>query len=164
LPDVEKAKHQASKKGEIMGNQVAKDVVADCTSCKMDLIHSIVAVDGDKILKVFCGTCKKEHNYRLAKELKGASTSKKITKNAVHKKSRSVAAEWESEIASCKHLSAKRYSFDGCFGVGEKLTHATFGVGLVKRLLFPNKMEVLFKEGTKLLVRHDSEANSPSST
>ena len=75
-----------------MGNQVAKDVVAYCTSCKMGLIHSIVTVDG------------------------------------------------------------------------EKVTHAPFGVGLVKRLLFPNKMEVLFKERTKRLVRRDSEANSRSLT
>jgi hypothetical protein len=75
-----------------MGNQVAKDVVAYCTSCKMGLIHSIVTVDG------------------------------------------------------------------------EKRAHATFGVGLVKSLLFPNKMKVLFKEGTKLLVRSDSEANSRSLT
>jgi hypothetical protein len=143
---------------------VAKDVVAYCTSCKMDLIHSIVAVDGDKILRVFCRTCKKEHNYRLPKELRGASTRKKTTKSVVSKKSRSVAAEWESAIESCKNLPARPYSFDGCFGVGEKVNHATFGVGLVKRLLFPNKMEVLFKEGTKLLVRRDSEANSQSLT
>jgi Fe-S oxidoreductase len=145
-----------------MGNQVAKDVVAYCTSCKMDLIHSIVAVDGDKILRVFCRTCKKEHNYRLPKELKDAATRKKTTKNVSAKKSRSIAAEWESAIESCKHLPGKLYSFDGCFGVGEKLTHATFGVGLVKKLLFPNKMEVLFKDGTKLLVRHGSEVNSLS--
>ncbi|HIJ56609.1 MAG TPA: hypothetical protein HPQ03_10845 [Deltaproteobacteria bacterium] len=147
-----------------MGNQVAKDVVAYCTSCKMGLIHSIVAVDGEKILRVLCRTCKKEHNYRLTKELRGSSIRKKTTKSVVSKKSRSVAAEWESAIESCKHLPAKLYSFDGCFGVGEKVTHAPFGVGLVKRLLFPNKMEVLFKERTKLLVRRDSEANSRSLT
>ena len=46
---------------------VAKETLAYCTSCKMDLNHIIVAMKGDRIAKVQCLTCKKEHNFRAPK-------------------------------------------------------------------------------------------------
>ena len=41
--------------------QIAKDTLAYCTSCKKELTHTVVAMKGDKIVKVLCNTCKKEH-------------------------------------------------------------------------------------------------------
>ena len=51
----------ASKEG------VASETLAYCTSCKMDLNAVVVAMKGDRIAKVQCLTCKKEHVYKAPK-------------------------------------------------------------------------------------------------
>jgi hypothetical protein len=42
---------------------------------------------------------------------------------------------------------------DGLFEQGQKLSHPTFGTGLVKELISYDKMAVLFEAGMKVLVR-----------
>ena len=43
------------------------EVDAYCTRCKMDLTHKIIAVVGNKPVKVECRTCYGTHNYRPPK-------------------------------------------------------------------------------------------------
>lgn len=64
---------------------VGKETLAYCTSCKMDLNHVIVAMKGDRIAKVQCLTCKKEHAYKAAKGVTEptAKKAKKQTKAEV---------------------------------------------------------------------------------
>ena len=47
--------------------QVGKETLAYCTSCKMDLAHLVVAMKGDRIAKAECKTCKKIHAYKAPK-------------------------------------------------------------------------------------------------
>ena len=60
--------------------EVGKETLAYCTSCKMDLNHVIVAMKGDRLAKVQCLTCKKEHAYKAAK---GQTEPKKKKKKVV---------------------------------------------------------------------------------
>ena len=39
-------------------------VATYCTKCKLDLGHTIMAMVGEKIVRVKCRTCGSEHNYR----------------------------------------------------------------------------------------------------
>ncbi|RPI77855.1 MAG: hypothetical protein EHM45_07660 [Desulfobacteraceae bacterium] len=135
-----------------MTNQkVADDVIAHCSSCKKDLNHTIVAIDEDKIIRVLCATCKKEHAYRAPREDKPLK-KKRAVKRASSKKNISPLEEWEKAMEQIKELSAKPYTLAGRFEAGEKLDHSTFGLGLVKNVSLSNKMDVVFKEGTKMLV------------
>src|SRR3954466_12892766 len=43
------------------------EVDAWCTKCKMDLLHRIIAMQGDKVLRVECRTCNGHHSYRAPK-------------------------------------------------------------------------------------------------
>ena len=132
---------------------VAKETLAYCTSCKMDLNHIIVAMKGDRIAKVQCLTCKKEHVYRVPK---GASEPQPKTprakKQVAEEVDHSIEAEWEKLMSSHRELPVKAYSMKGQFTLGDKLNHPTFGDGIVGRLIYPNKLEVIFRHDVKVLI------------
>jgi uncharacterized Zn finger protein (UPF0148 family) len=138
-----------------MVNQVSEDIVAYCTSCKLDLAHVIVALDGEKVKKVLCKTCNKEHVYKAPKEAKVPSKKKKTTANS-KKKTISPLEEWERAMEQAKDAPIRAYAQDGSFKEGEKLDHSSFGKGLITKLIHPNKMEVIFEDGTKFMIRGSS--------
>ena len=135
-------------------SSVADETLAYCTSCKMDLNHIIVALKGERIAKVQCLTCKKEHVYRAPK---GATTPQ--AKSSKSKKSEnqddqnhSIEAEWEKLMSSHRDAAVKPYSIKGHFTLGDKLNHPTFGDGIVGKLIYPNKLEVIFRMDVKILI------------
>lgn len=144
-----------------MAPRVAKDIISYCPSCRMDLNHTVVAVDGDKVVRVLCLTCKKEHAFRLPLELRPSSTKKRTTKTPVPRKATADIDNWETDMERIRDLSAKVYTLDGFYEAGEKIDHHVFGLGVVKRLISTNKMEVLFEKGVKLLVRETSRTDPP---
>lgn len=140
------------------GSAVGKEAIAYCTSCKMDLNHVIVAMKGDRIAKVQCFTCKKEHVYRVPKGVNEPQAKPK-TKRASKKDagseevtSTSIEAEWEKLMAAHKEAPFKPYSTKGLFILGDKLNHPTFGEGIVGKLIYPNKLEVIFRNEIKVLI------------
>lgn len=139
-----------------MVHRVAEEIVAYCTSCRMDLRHVICAIDGERIVRVLCKTCKKEHAYRRPKQVGALLTKKKAKGKTSTRKSRSAFAEWEKAMETCKDRPGKSYTLEGAFEEGDKVDHGTFGMGLVRKLIRPKKMEVLFEEGIKILVRSPS--------
>ena len=136
-----------------MPYQVAKDVISYCTSCKRNLVHVIVALNGEKIARVLCRSCKKEHAYHPSKGDKEASTKKRSSKASPVKKTDKALKAWQTAMEKCNSLPGKAYSLTGTFGAEDKIDHGTFGMGVVNKLIKPNKMEVLFEEGTKILIR-----------
>jgi len=137
-----------------MAKQVGEDVVAYCTKCKKDLNHVIVALVGEKVKKVLCKTCEKEHVYKAPKGKK--APAKKKTATRAKKKKLTPLEEWEMAMEQAKDATVKAYALDGSFGEGEKVDHSTFGQGLIVKLISPNKMEVIFEEGSKFMIRGNS--------
>ena len=138
-----------------MVNQVSEDIVAYCTSCKLDLAHVIVALDGKKVKKVLCKTCNKEHVYKAPKKGKAPPKKRKTTAKA-KKITISPLEEWETAMGQAKDAPIIVYAQDGSFKEGEKLDHSSFGKGLITKLIHPNKMEVIFEMGTKFMIRGSS--------
>ena len=64
--------------------------------------------------------------------------------------------EWEKAMEQAVGAPIRVYEQDGSFGEGEKVEHSTFGQGFIIKLIKPNKMEVIFEEGTKLMIRGSS--------
>jgi len=134
-----------------------KEALAYCTSCKMDLNHVIVAVKGDRIAKVQCLTCKKEHVYKAPKGAvepkKKPKKAKKPTKaEAEEAGSHSIEVEWQKLMAAHRDAPSKPYGMKGYFGLGDKINHPTFGEGIVGKLIYPNKLEVIFQMDVKVLI------------
>jgi hypothetical protein len=138
-----------------MAKQVSEDIIAYCTSCKLDLAHVIVALDGKKVKKVLCKTCNKEHVYKAPKKGKSPVKKKKTTAKT-KKKTISPLEEWERAMEQAKDAPINAYAQDGSFREGEKVDHGSFGHGLITKLIHPNKMEVIFEEGTKCMIRGSS--------
>jgi hypothetical protein len=142
---------------------VANETLAYCTSCKMDLNHVIVALKGDRIAKVQCLTCKKEHVYRAPKGATEPDTSKPAQTRASKKSddddhSHSIEIEWEKLMSAHKDIPVKPYTVKGIFGLGDKLSHPTFGDGIVGKLIYPNKLEVIFRNDVKVLIYGGQQA------
>lgn len=140
---------------------VATETLAYCTSCKMDLNHMIVAMKGDRIAKVQCLTCKKEHVYRVAKGVNDpqgpapTARAKKAASAAASEEeenSHSIEIEWEKLMNAHRDLPMKTYTTKGQFGLGDKLSHPVFGDGIVGKLIYPNKLEVIFRHDIKILI------------
>jgi len=135
---------------------VATETLAFCTSCKMDLNHIIVALKGDRIAKVQCLTCKKEHVYRAPKgatePTKASGASARAKKAEGEEVNHSIEAEWEKLMSAHRDVPVKPYTTKGQFGLGDKLHHPTFGDGIVGKLIYPNKLEVIFRTDVKILI------------
>jgi len=136
-----------------MVNKAAKDIVAYCVSCKMDLAHTVVAMNGETVKRVLCNTCNKEHIYRAPKGERSPTSKKKPVRKKRTQKIVAPDVLWEKAMDSAQDLPSNLYTFNGSFESGEKIDHKTFGLGLITKLIQPNKMEVIFKEGTKLMIR-----------
>ena len=141
----------------------AGDIIeARCTKCREVLNHRIVAMVEEKVVRVECNTCNGVHNYhappaaKVAKVAKVATASKPRSTTAVPRASKKDPTEVEREEWASLHPTfdyekALPYAMDGRFNVKRLVLHPSFGIGIVKAVIVPNKMQVLFKDGIKLL-------------
>ena len=61
-------------------------------------------------------------------------------------------SEWEKLMATHKDAPVKSYSMKSSFALGDKLNHPSFGDGIVGKLIYPNKLEVIFRHDVKVLI------------
>ena len=137
------------------------EVDSYCTTCKLVLAHQVVALVDEKVEKVICKTCGKRHKYRpnppksrtkksTTTRKKTASTTKKKTTRT--RKTKDPEVKWEETLADKDLSNPKTYTMDAIFEENDIINHNKFGRGLVTEIRVDGKMEVLFKDGTKLLV------------
>jgi hypothetical protein len=134
---------------------VGKEALAYCTSCKMDLGHTVVAMKGDRIAKVQCRTCKKEHAYKAPKgvtEPTAEKPAKKASKKAAAPESNPIELEWEKLMNAHKDVPLRPYGMKTKYALGDRLSHPNFGEGIVGKLIYPNKIEVIFRTDVKVLI------------
>ena len=139
-----------------MPPQVAKDVVSYCSSCKRDVLHTIVAMKEDRIVRVLCLSCKKQHAFRHSPNDRNSPIRKPSAGKKEQKRFEATAEDWRTEMYKVKDAPGKVYALDGLFEEGDKVIHRTFGPGIVKELISSDKMQVLFEGGMKVLVRGSS--------
>lgn len=146
-----------------MAQKVAQETIAYCGKCKMDLNSVIVAMKGDQIARVQCLTCKGERAYKAPK---GATEpGKKATKAPRKKKAddtpqgNPIELEWEKLMAAHRDAPMKPYTMKSQFGLGDKISHPNFGDGIVGKLIYPNKVEVIFRTDVKVLIHGGAAAH-----
>ncbi len=137
----------------------AGDIIeARCTKCRAVLNHRIVAMVADKVVRVECNTCGGVHNYYPSVEVKktpSAKVSSRAKETSPGKPRVTAGAkaqeEWEGLIPAMNSGRAVPYDMNGIFKVNDIIEHPVFGLGIVKSVVKPNKMEVIFREGKKML-------------
>lgn len=135
----------------------AGDIVdARCTRCRTVTNHTIVAMVEERPVRVQCNTCNGVHNYHspAAAERPSRTAAERVAASPRKSRSSAQAAaqeEWEAASRGADPSSVARYEMGRGYKVNELIQHPVFGLGLVKTTIKPNKMEVLFEGGVKLL-------------
>jgi hypothetical protein len=129
--------------------RVGQEISAYCGKCKDERSHMVTAMDGEVVKKVTCSMCGSLHNYK-----EKAATTK--TERAT--KTRTATGTKRSREAAAFSIDPKRpvksYNMDSSFSAGDVINHPKFGLGSVESSPGPNKIEVRFQEGKKMLVHN----------
>ncbi len=145
------------------GKLSAGDIIeARCTKCREVLNHRIVAMVEEKVARVECNTCNGVHNYHAPPAVKAAKVPRTAAVGKARKSSTAPRAskkdpaeiereEWASLNPTFDHAKALPYDMNTRYSARRLILHPVFGLGVVKTVTVPNKMQVLFKEGIKLL-------------
>ncbi len=129
-----------------------------CTKCKLDLNHRIIAMEGDRIKRVECLTCRGHHNYRRPKSADPLKkTTRKKTTRARKSPTRISEAEqrrreWEEAIMGKSPDDFVAYNIKITLAAGLLIRHKKFGDGWVREVVEGGKARVLFEDAEKLLV------------
>ena len=129
-----------------------------CTRCKLMLRHTIEAMAGEKITRVHCNTCGGQHAHRTkppgtrvgAKRVSGSRGDGRTTREQGSRE-----GQYGTLLRGRTGASARPYSTSGSgrFAVGELVSHATFGLGVVTGERDSIKIDILFADGPKVLLQ-----------
>ncbi len=137
--------------------KAGQEVDAYCTKCKMDLLHRIVAVYENKPVNVECRTCKSTHRYRAPKSAPAAvsnraSSASSTTSTPSAPRARKPIPEDHVALVPPTGARIHPYRMTARFMKDQWISHKNFGVGVVTCELGPEKIEVRFDGGTRVLV------------
>ncbi len=142
-----------------------EDVEAWCTRCRMNLNHRVIAVVRGAIQRVHCLTCGGDHKYyppksgqAPEKERKRTSAPSSSTPASKERKSteRSLARAYSEWVTFMKDMPegavARPYRVSESYKASEYIEHPEFGTGRVVDVLGAQRIEVIFKDGRKVMV------------
>lgn len=136
--------------------KTGSDVDAYCSKCQLELAHVVVAMVAGRPARVICKTCRTEHAYKRlgdAKPARGSRAESAGPRTARASRAAGASRGDYDSLMKGKDLSrAQRYKPATTFDDGDVLSHPTFGIGLVTRVLGDGKVEVMFQAGSKVLV------------
>jgi hypothetical protein len=130
------------------------EIDAYCTKCRLVTNHRIVAMAEGVVKRVICLTCDGQHNFRSPP---GAKKTKSSRARRVMKGEKRVrndpgqAFEHWVKLKSTLPGEARSYIMAEAYRNGEAISHATFGLGFVNKILNDKKMEVMFEKDIKTL-------------
>ena len=132
---------------------VGKEIVTNCSKCKLELAHIIVAMRDELTpYKVQCKTCKSTHAFKAPKAAK-TTTRKKTTRKPRVSAAEKIQNLWDTAMAK-QTEPASKYSIKTKFEIGEILEHPKFGAGVVEKHIDNNKIEVVFQTDIKVLIHN----------
>jgi len=152
--------------------KVGGECISYCTKCRMDLVHRIIAMVGGVPVKVECESCHSHHRYRRPMEERGADTRRAAAASSTARSAASpsprsasgraaaaVAEEVERERLWASRIAGKgtgdfvKYTPKGSFKEDDLVQHFKFGDGFVMRVIDSGKIEVLFRDGPRILAQ-----------
>lgn len=134
--------------------RVGLEISAYCGKCKEERTHVIAAMDGEVVRRVTCSMCGSTHNYKV----KPAPAAEGATAGAAATPTKRRASSRRTKEANAYSIDPKRpvksYDMNNIFSAGDVINHPKFGLGAVETALPPNKIEVRFQEGKKMLLHN----------
>jgi hypothetical protein len=132
-----------------------KELKHYCPRCALDLWHTVIAVMNQQPVRVRCNTCKGERNYRAPKVQEIVGQRKRVESRP--KASGSHPDFYQQKLRDAAMRTPKKYSALESFEPEDVVVHPTFGKGVVLKLVFPDRMDVIFQDSVRTLVRKAAE-------
>lgn len=139
---------------------VGKEVLSYCGKCKLTLAHIIASMKGpNEVDKVICKTCKGTHTFKdPSQTTKAKPTISRIARTkgksgSSRKSSEPHSVVWERSVGA-SGANAQDYSIKTQFKAGDLINHPTFGQGIVERSIDANKIQVMFRDDSKVLLHN----------
>lgn len=129
------------------------EVITHCSRCKLDLNHRITLMDGSETARVLCLTCKSEHKFRSTKKSSPVSSGPRrlvLSRSSATPKIGTVEATWRAKLAN-KDQTPRSYKVAESFALDDHVYHQSFGRGLVVGFIHPDKVQIFFDDGVKVL-------------
>ncbi len=139
-------------------HRVGGEVDAWCTRCKMILAHTVVAIEGTRIARVLCNTCKSDHVYRAGPPGEGRPPRER---DAISVRPSTVVLTYDEKVSGKDPASARLYNVKDAYKVDEIVRHPAFGIGIVLAVKDPHKIEVMFRTDVKVLVQNKIAGHKP---
>ncbi len=120
-----------------------------CTKCKKETRHVVVSVVGGRPAKVQCSQCDGFHNYRDP----AAPPAAAKTRSAGAKKTplRTLEEEWLAQMKGRDPKAAVPYGSVPRPAAGDLVEHPSFGFGVVRKVIPPNRVDIHFRDGIRML-------------
>ncbi|MBY0278400.1 hypothetical protein K2Z84_23980 [Candidatus Binatia bacterium] len=134
------ARKRAVEKPEPATTVLGNEIATRCRKCRAVTTHVITGKIGSKPTRVRCGTCELEHEYTVTRPRRAAAAS-------------AIQLPWAEALAKSGAAPAP-YSAAASYRVGARITHTSFGEGIVVGIASATVCEVLFESRTvKLLMK-----------
>jgi hypothetical protein len=133
--------------------RVGGEIESYCGSCKEDRTHIVAAMDGDIVRRVTCSMCGGTHNFKrktVTAAPSGSAAAAAATKRGTGSRRTKAAQAFTIDPSRPQ----KAYDMNHNYSSGDIISHPKFGPGLVENTLPPNKIEVRFQEGKKMLLHN----------
>lgn len=132
-----------------------------CPRCDDETIHRVVAMKEKKIHLVLCSRCNSQHRYRpslatLTRKVplpseRQAKVLKKV-ESARTSHSRVSLTEWQALREVAGELEPLPYHPTASYSEKQIVSHPSFGLGFVRRVIDKSKIEVVFEYEVKVLI------------
>ncbi len=122
--------------------EVGHNIDGWCTRCKLMLRHTIESMAAGKIKRTHCNTCGSQHAHRTA-----APRARGVDEQKTY------ATKYAALLRGRTESASRRYSRSERFTVGEIVSHATLGLGVVTAERERTKIDILFPDGQKVLLQ-----------
>ena len=142
-----------------MSLDVGADIESICGKCG-DVWHVVVAKVGDKIAKVLCKQCGGQHRYRPPGGTTTHITKAGRTRSSSRQSAKGKPASNEPLVAADPQRPVRNYALSESYAVGDRISHRTFGTGVVEVLVGQGKIQVFFSGGRRVLAHERSSAAS----
>lgn len=134
------------------------EIDAFCPKCKADTSHVVVHKYEDEIRRVQCTPCGDVHPYRKPR----GADEEEAPEPVVKKRPAKAKPTWEQVMAKPRR-EIKPYVISQEYRDGDLISHPTFGAGFVTETIGPDKIEITFQSGRRILVHNRLGMSLPAS-
>jgi hypothetical protein len=134
--------------------RVGGEIESYCGSCKEERTHIIAAMDGDIVRRVTCSMCNGTHNFKRKPASAAGNDASAAAAPATKRGTGSRRTKAAQAFTIDPSRAQKAYDMNHNYSAGDIISHPKFGPGLVETTLPPNKIEVRFQEGKKMLLHN----------